>query len=158
MDWLLRLNAVFNNCSDILRRQVHYRCVFRLSNTSSSHNIFYQLLAAFLHRLLANWRKTNDAIHSVFCQTSEVRCSNSQFLDWQPASLPTELAGLGVGNGAIAYNKPIQENLCKWKYKYWQVLILLWQKEKLLTLSNYLLCHVVFKSLLHRYPLYTRKD
>ena len=38
------------------------------------------------------------------------------------------------------------ENLYKWKFDYWIKLKTLWQKEKLLIMSNFSFCHNVFKS------------
>ena len=44
------------------------------------------------------------------------------------------------------------ENLYKWKYNYWKMLKRLWQKEKLLVLSNCSFCHNFFKSRLLQMP------
>ena len=59
-------NAVFNNLSVISRRQV-------------PHNILCKQLAAFQHRLLAHWGKTNDDCHSDFCQNLEIMLAELGF-------------------------------------------------------------------------------
>ena len=47
--------------------QFTYSCVSWLSHTSNTHNNLSKQLAAFPHRLLAHWWKTNDACHNDFC-------------------------------------------------------------------------------------------
>ena len=54
--------------------------------------------------------------------------------------------------------KPIK-HLYKWKYNHWIELKILWQRRNCsIVLSNFFLCHIVFKShLLQRYHLYVGK-
>ena len=44
----------------------------------------------------------------------------------------------------------IMENLRKWKFIYWIHLKTLWLKEKLLMMSNFSFCNIVFKSYLQQ--------
>ena len=78
--------------------QVTFSCVLWLCHTSSPHNILSEQLAAFSHKLLAHGEiqimlvTVNFVKRRNKCWLSWV--SNSQSLDWQPASLSTELPGL----------------------------------------------------------------
>ena len=73
--------------------QFIYSCISWFSHTSTPHNNLPKQLAAFSHRLsplvedewrMSQWRRK---------ESWPSRDSNSQPLDWQPASLPTELPG-----------------------------------------------------------------
>ena len=98
IDWL-GFNAVFNHFSVISCRPVHLLMHFLVFSHQYPTQQSSQATGCFFRIDLAHWWKTNDACRIDFCQSSERKLaepgSNSQLLDWQPASLPTELPGLG---------------------------------------------------------------
>ena len=96
-DYRIGVNVVFNNISIISRRPVHLLMYFLTFPYQFTHNGLSKQLAAFPHQLLCHWWKTNDDWPTVTFVKRRRECwrswgSNSQPLDWQPASLPTELA------------------------------------------------------------------
>ena len=72
IDWLIGGLTPFSTIfQSYLGGQFTHSYVSWLSHTSTSYNIPSKQLAAFPHRLIAHWWKTNDACHNDFCETSE---------------------------------------------------------------------------------------
>ena len=79
--------------------QFTYSCISWFSHTSTPHISLPKQLAAFPHRLSPlvedEWRMSHWLFVNRRKESWPSRDSNSQPLDWQPASLPTKLPGLG---------------------------------------------------------------
>ena len=56
-----------------------------LSHSSTPHDILSKHLAAFPHRLLAPWWKTNDSRQIDFCETLEIKLAELGF-EWNESS------------------------------------------------------------------------
>ena len=77
--------------------QFTYSCVSWLSHTSTQHSILYKQLAAFPHRLLAHWWKTNVTVTFVKHRKE-----------------------LMLADAGIRTHNPCIDSLCRYRLSYWR--------------------------------------
>ena len=130
IDWLidLGLTPFSTTVQSYHGGQFTYAYVSWFSNTSTPHDILSTQLAAFPHRLLAHWWKTNNACHSNFYQTSE------RIL----AELGFELGFEHIRHGMMIY--------LSWNLAYLQLLKTLRKKDRKIAYERYLLFYQCFQT------------